>query len=173
MRSALRTSLALAAALVLVALGASLCHFLGGGAVSLALPVPVVVWLGLEAGLVDGAFAAAAVGLVLDSAAGGPGGLLTFLSVALFLGSRAAAGAFDARSSLGFALLSGAATFALGVGALLLLRYVAPAEEAPRLGLVGRVLGEAVLTAFAAPALRLLLDRLSAPMRREDPGLLR
>jgi hypothetical protein len=171
-KPALRTALVVTLALVLVALGASLSHLVGGGAFSLALPLPIVVWLGLEAGVVDGAVAAAAVGLVLDSAAGGPAGLLTFLSVMLFLVSRAAGAAFDAKSPLGFAVLSGVGTLFCGLGALVLIRYVTPADEAPRLALAGRVLLEALLTGAAAPAVRWPLDRLAAPLQREDPGLL-
>jgi len=171
-KSAFRTALAVGLALLLVALEASLSHLLGGGVLTAVLPLPVVVWLGLEAGLTDGALAAAAVGLVLDSAAGGPVGLFTCLSVLLFLGTRAAGGAFDARAPLGFALLCGTGTFAFGLVALSLLRYVSPAEAAPRWGLAGRVLLEAVLTALAAPAVRLTLARLTARAQREEPGLL-
>jgi len=168
-----RTLLALAATLVVLALGASLTHLAGGGAFSLALALPVVVWLGLGAGLVEGAVAAALVGVLLDAAAGGPAGLQVFLSVMLFLSSRAAAGAFDGRSTLGFALLSAVGTLCYGLGAILLTRYVSTAEVAPRWALGWRVLVEATLTGAAAVAIRPLLDRFVAPLKREDPGLLR
>jgi hypothetical protein len=165
--------LALLAALVLLALGASATSQLAGGAVSLALAVPVIVWLGLETPVVEGAIGAALVGVLLDAAAGGPGGLLTFLSVMILVGVRAGAGPFDARSALGFAVLSGAATFGMGFGAILLTRYVTPPDAEPGWGLLGRVLVESLLTALAAPAIRWALDRVVVPAQRDQPGILR
>jgi cell shape-determining protein MreD len=173
MRSLLRAPLAMLSALVLVALSASITRQLSGGAVSLALAVPVIVWLGIETPVVEGVIGAALVGVVLDAAAGGPGGLLTFLSVGILLGVRAGAGAFDARSRLGFALLSGVATFAMGFGAILLTRYVAPPNAEPGWALLGRVLVESLLTAAAAPAIRWALDRVVVPAHRDQPGFLR
>ena len=118
MRSLLRVPLASVAALLLVAIGATVTRQLAGGAVSLALAVPVVVWLGLETPVIEGAIGSALVGALLDASAGGPSGLLTFLSVMVFVGVRAGAGPFDARSPLGFGLLSGAATLGMGFGAV-------------------------------------------------------
>jgi hypothetical protein len=173
MRQWLRVPAAVLAALLLVALGASATHLLAGGAVSVALAVPVIVWLGVETPVVEGAVGAALVGAILDAAAGGPGGLLTFLSVLVLLGARIGAGPFDARSDLGFGLLSGAATFAMGLGALLLVRYVSVADVAPSWALAGRMLVEASLTGLAAPAIRRVLDRVALPAHREHPGYLR
>jgi len=173
MRTWLRVPLASVAALLLVALGASITRQLAGGAVSVALAVPVIVWLGLETPVIEGAVGAAIVGAILDVAAGGPSGLLTFLAVLAFVGVRAGAGPFDARSATGFALLSGTATFAMGLGAVVLLRYVSPAGTEPGWGLLGRVTVEALLTAIAAPPIRLALDRVVVPAHRDNPAVLR
>jgi hypothetical protein len=173
MRTWLRVPLAALAALLLVGVGASLTRQLAGGAVSVALAVPVLVWLGLETPVVEGAIGSAAIGVVLDASAGGPGGLLTFLCVLAFVGVRAGAGPFDARSPLGFGLLSGAVTFGLGLGAIALLRYVTPPETAPAWGLLGRVTVEALLTGLAAPPIRIALDRILVPPHREVTGVLR
>jgi len=173
MNASLRVPLASVAALLLVAIGASATRQLCGGAVSVALAVPVVVWLGLETTVVEGAVGAAVVGVLLDVSAGGPGGLLTFLSVLVFVGVRAGAGAFDARSPLGFGVLTGVATLGTGLGALLLLRYVSPAPTAPGWNLLGRVAVESLLTGLAAPAVKWVLDRVLSPGHREHPGLLR
>lgn len=173
MRTLLRVPLATVAALLLVAVGASVTRQIAGGAVSIALAVPVIVWLGLETPVIEGAIGAALVGVVLDGAAGGPGGLLTFLAVLVFVGVRAGAGPFDARSMPGFGLLSGAAAFGMGVGALLLTRYVSPPSQAPGWGLLGRVLVEAFLTGLAAPPIRWVLDRLLVSSHREGHGVLR
>ena len=173
MRSWLRLPLAGLAALFLVAVGAAVTRQLAGGAVSIALAVPVIVWLGLETPVLEGVVGSFLVGVLLDGAAGGPGGLLAFLAVLVFLGVRAGAGPFDARTPLGFGLLSGAATFGMGLGAVLLTRYVSAPEAIPGFGLLGRVLVEAVLTGLAAPPIRWMLDRLLVPANREQPGLLR
>ena len=173
MRSVLRVPLASVAALLLIALGATITRQLSGGAISLALAVPVVVWLGLETPVIEGAIGSALVGALLDASAGGPSGLLTFLSVMVFVGVRAGAGPFDARSPLGFGLLSGAATLGMGFGAVLLLRYVTPSTAAPGWSLLGRVVVESVLTGLAAPAIRWVLDRVLVPAHRDLPGVLR
>jgi hypothetical protein len=173
MRSWLRVPLAALLALLLLAIGASLTRQLTGGAVSLALAVPVLVWLGIETPVVEGAIGATVVGALLDASAGGPGGLLTMLCVLAFVGVRAGAGPFDARSMPGFALLSGIVTFGIGLGAIVLLRYVTPADSAPGWGLLWRVAVEALLTGAAAPVIRWLLDRLLAPAHREPAGVLR
>jgi hypothetical protein len=173
MRGWLRVPLASAAALLLVAIGASATRQLAGGAVSVALAVPVVVWLALETPVLEGAIGAAVVGALLDASAGGPAGLLWFLSILVFVGARAGAGAFDARRPLGFALLSGVATLGMGFGAILLLRYVSPPATAPGWSLLGRVSVESLLTALAAPAVRWALDRLLRPGHREQPAVLR
>ncbi|HET8733823.1 MAG TPA: hypothetical protein VFM45_08630 [Anaeromyxobacteraceae bacterium] len=173
MRTWLRVPLATAFAVLLVAVGASLTRQLAGGAVSIALAVPVLVWLGMETPVIEGAIGSVLVGVVLDVSAGGPSGLLVFLCVLAFVGVRAGAGPFDARSGLGFGLLSGAVTFFLGLGAIVLLRYVTPPAEAPGWGLLGRVTVEAVLTGLAAPAIRWVLDRVLVSAHREPTGVLR
>lgn len=173
MRGILRVPLASVAALLLLALGATITFQLSGGAVSLALAVPVVVWLGLETPAIEGVVGAFLVGTLLDAAAGGPGGLLTFLSVMVLVGVRAGAGPFDARTPLGFGLLSGAATFAMGLGSVVLLRYVTPPAATPGFHLLGRVLVESLLTGLAAPSIRWVLDRVLVPAHRDQPGILR
>jgi hypothetical protein len=169
--AAFRMLLVVLLALVLVALGASLSQHVGGGAISLSLWVPLVVWLGLEAGLVEGAAAAAAVGVVADAAAGGPMGLHTFLCVACFLASRAAAPTLGSRGAVGFAALAFAGTVLVGLGALVLTRYVSAPEAAPRWGLMGRVAVEALLVGALAPAVRWAAGRVVGSLRREESGL--
>lgn len=173
MRRFLRVPLAAGAALLLVAIGATLARQLAGGAVSLALAVPVIAWLGMETTVIEGVLGAALVGLILDASAGGPAGLLTFLSVILVVGVRVGSGPFDARSALGFGLLSAAATFLMGFGAIVLLRYVSAEASAPGYGLLGRVTVEALLTGLAAPAIRVVLDRVLVPAAREQVGVVR
>jgi hypothetical protein len=168
-----RPVFAFAAALLLVSVQAALLRFIGGGAFSLSLALPVVVYLGLSAGNVDGAVGAAAVGYVIDLMAGGPKGLMTFLAVALFLFSRLAVAALSIHGKTGFAVLSTVGTFLFGLGALLLTRAVSPAETAPGLRLLGRVLVDALLTGALSPLVLLGMRRLDGLFAREEPGLLR
>jgi rod shape-determining protein MreD len=160
-------------ALVLAALQAALLRWAGGGAVSLALPLAVVVYLGLHAGNVDGAVGAAAVGYVVDLMAGGPKGLMTFLAVALFLCARLAGAALSVQGKAGFGILTFVGVFLYGLCALVLQRAVSPAESAPSFGLLGRVLVEALLTGALAPLVLVGLRSLDRLLAREEPGLLR
>jgi hypothetical protein len=168
-----RPVFAFAAALLLVSVQAALLRFIGGGAFSLSLALPVVVYLGLSAGNVDGAVGAAAVGYVIDLMAGGPKGLMTSLAVALFLFSRLAVAALSIHGKTGFAVLSTVGTFLFGLGALLLTRAVSPAETAPGFRLLGRVLVDALLTGALSPLVLLGMRRLDGLFAREEPGLLR
>ncbi len=169
----MRPVLAFAVALLLCGVQTALMRHVGGGTFSLALALPVVVYLGLQGGNVDGAVGAAAVGYVVDLMAGGPKGLMTFLAVALFLFSRMVGAALSVQGMLGFALLSGAGTFLYGMGAFGLTRIVSPIEAAPGWGLVGRILVEAALTGALAPFVLLLMRRVDSLVSREEPGLLR
>ncbi len=169
----MRPLVAFVLALLLTSAQAALLRWFGGGAVPLALALPIVVYLGLHAGNVDGAVGAAAVGYVVDLAAGGPKGLMTFLAVALFLGSRLAGAALAVQGRAGFAVLSAFGTFFYGVGALLLTRAVSPVETAPGGALVGRIALEAVATALASPVIYGVMRRVDALFTREEPGLLR
>lgn len=161
-----------ALALVLTSIQASLLHHLGGGAVPVAVALPIVVYLGLYAGNVEGAVGAAAVGYVVDLMAGGPKGLMTFLAVALFLFGRLVGTALSVQGRLGFALLSGVGTFLYGSGALLLTRAVSPDETAPTLRLLARVLVEAAATGLVSPLVLMLLRRVERFFTRDEPGLL-
>ena len=169
----MRPVVAFVFALLLVSLQAALLRYLGGGAVSIALALPIVVYLGLHGGNVDGAVGAAAVGYVMDLMAGGPKGLMTFLAVALFLGSRLAGAALSVQGKIGFAVLSAVGSFLYGAAALLFTRAVSPDESAPPYALLGRVLVEALLTGLAAPFVLVCLRRVERLYTREEQGLLR
>lgn len=159
-------------ALVLVALQAVLLHFVGGGAFSLALPLAVVVYLGLEAENVEGLLGAAVVGYLMDASAGGPRGLVVFLSVVAFLLARLAGATMHLGGRRGFALLTGVLTFLFGLAALLFTRYVSPPEAAPGARLLWRILVEAVLTGAASPAVMWAMERIDGIFEKEEPGLL-
>lgn len=71
----------------------------------------LVVFLGLRANTVEGAFTAFGVGYLLDAFTGRPTGLYPFLAVLVFLLVRLLASFVDARARVLYAALSGAATF--------------------------------------------------------------
>ncbi len=160
-------------ALAVAGVQAALLRWVGGGWFSLALPAACVVYVALHGGNVDGSISAAGIGYVMDLRSGAPKGLMTFLSVALFLAVRATSAAVDVRSRSGFAALSGVGALFLSLGSLLLTRYVAPPESAPGALLLPRVLGEAVLTAALSPLLLAGLRRVDGLFHHEEPGLLR
>jgi hypothetical protein len=160
------------AALLLTALQAALLHQLGGGAVTICLAAPLLAHLALGAGSVEGAVGAAAIGYVLDVTAGAPKGLLTALSVAVFLGARLVGAAVHVRGRLGFAVLSAAATLGLSAGGVAMLRAVALPEAQPTWGLWPRLLEEALLTGLVAPLLLSLLRRLDGLLGAEAPDLI-
>lgn len=151
---------------------AVLSRHLGGGRFPVALALPVVVWLGLQAATAEGALGAFAIGWVLGALCGAPPGLHAFLSVLLFLGSRLAGAILDVRRRAAFGLACGVGTFFFGLAALLLWSAAMAPEAAPGWRALGRVALEAVLTGVAALAVRSLLlgiDRLVEP---EETGLL-
>ncbi len=160
-------------ALAVAGVQAALLRWVGGGWFPLALPAACVVFVALHGGNVDGSISAAGIGYVMDLMTGAPKGLMTFLSVALFLAVRATSSAVDVRSRAAFAGLSGVGALFLSFGAFLLTRYVAPAESTPGALLLPRMLAEGVLTAALSPVLLAGLRRVDGLFHREEPGLLR
>ncbi len=159
-------------AVALAALQGVLLRHLGGGRYPVALALPVVVWLGLQAATAEGALGAAAIGWGLDALSGAPSGLHAFLAVLLFLASRLAGTLLDLRGRAAFGLACGAGTFLLGVGAMGLWRVASPPAGAPGWEVLGRVLLEAALTGVAAPAIRAALLRIDRLVEPEETGLL-
>jgi cell shape-determining protein MreD len=159
-------------AVALAVVQAVLMRHLGGGRFPVALALPVVVWLGMEAPIAEGALGAVAIGWVLDALSGAPSGLHAFLAVLLFLASRLASTLLDVRGRAAFGLACGAGTFLFGLAALVLRRVSSPPEAAPGWPVAGRVALEAVLTGLAAPAVRALLLALDRLLEPEETGLL-
>lgn len=168
----MRPLLFFALAVLFAAVQAALLRWLGGGAYPVALPLTIVVYLGLHSANVEGAVGAAAVGYLVDLMAGGPKGLMTFLAVALFLFSRVAGSAIDVQGRVGFAVLTATGTLLYGAAALGFITLVTPAESAPTFSLLGRAGLEAVLTGLAGALVLGGLRRVDRLFTREDPTLL-
>jgi rod shape-determining protein MreD len=160
-------------AVLLAGLQAAALRWLGGGVVSVSLLAACVVYLGLTGGNVEGSVASAGVGYVLDLTCGSPKGLMTFLAVALFLLVRGAGAAVDVRGRAGFAALSALGAVTLSLGAGILTRYTAGPEVAPGIGILPRLLVEALLTAAVSPLVWAGMRRIDKLFHREEPGLLR
>jgi len=159
-------------AVALAVVQAVLLRHLGGGRFPVALALPVVVWLGMQAATAEGALGAAAIGWALDALSGAPPGLHAFLAVLLFLGSRMTGSLLHVRGRAAFGLFCGAGTFVFGVAAMLLWRSSSPPEAAPGWRVLGRVFLEAAFTGLAAPAVRALLVGIDRLLEPEETGLL-
>lgn len=160
-------------ALLLAAVQAAVLRWVGGGAFSIALLAACVVYEGLHGGNVEGAVAAAGIGYVTDLVASGPKGLLTFLSVLLFVVVRGTCSAVEVRGRAGFGVLAGAGALFLSVGAFVMLRWVSIPETDPSTALVPRMLVEAALTGLAAPLVLAGMRGIDRLFTREEHGLLR
>lgn len=164
---------ALALALALSGAQSALLLRMGGGRVSLALPLALVVWQGLEAPLLEGALASLAVGFTVDVFAAGSQGLLTSLAVVLYLTSRLARNALSFHGRLGFGALVALQVFCYGATAFLLVRATAAPEAVPSPWLLWRGLVEALATGLVAALAQPLLVRLERHLAREpEPGVL-
>jgi rod shape-determining protein MreD len=160
------------ACLLLAAFQAVLLRWLGGGRLPLQLLVPCIAWLGLKAGNVEGVAAAAGIGYLMDLFSGVPTGLFTFLAVVLHLFSRAAGLAVDLQGRAGFAVLCGAGSLVVALGAVSLQRWFGAVDAEPGLLLLPRILAEAALAALASPLVHVGMARLDALLGREEAGLL-
>jgi len=168
-----RVALNFVLAVALSGAQAALLHRLGGGVVPLALPLALAVWLGLVAPLLEGTFASLAVGWAVDVFGAGPQGLLTFLTVVLYLTSRMARTALAFHGRAGFAAMTGLGTFFFGATAFVLQRATAAPEVASPAALLGRVALEALFTGLAAVVLHPGLAWLERGLAGEDePGVL-
>ncbi|MBX7097856.1 MAG: hypothetical protein K1X89_09100 [Myxococcaceae bacterium] len=132
----------------------------------------LVVFLSLSAGLVEGAFAAFALGYLLDVFTGRPTGLFPFLAVLTYLVVRLGSVVVDARGRGLFALVTGAAVVAHGLFATFFTWLTSRAAQSPVASVSGLPL-QAVLTMAAALALWPLLQRLDPGKERPEPGALR
>jgi hypothetical protein len=159
-------------ALILVAVQAALLRYVGGGAVTISLALPCVVYLGLHGGNTDGALGSAGIGYILDLTSGGPKGLMTFLAVVLFVACRVVGAGVEIRGRIGFVLLSTLGTFVFGIGVLVMRRAASPAESAPGAWLLPRMLLDAVLTGLASPFVAAAMRKIDGLFNKEEPSLL-
>ena len=168
-----RVAVSFLLAVALAGAQAALLRHAGGGVLPLALPLVLAVWLGVEAPLLEGAAAALAVGYAVDVFSARPQGLLTSLTVALYLTSRLVRTALAVHGPAGFGAIAACGTFLVGATAVLLVRVTAAPLAGPSAGVLWRVLAESLATGVAAAALQRPLARLERLLAREpEPGIL-
>ncbi len=160
-----------ALALLLLSVEAVAVKTFGFQVTRIDVTLALVVFLGLRAHTVEGAFSAFTVGYLLDVFTGRPTGLFPFLSVLTFLVVRLAGNFVDARARGLYAILTGGATFLHGLIAFLL-TWLTSREGGGVASLTGLPL-QAVLTALAAFVLWPVLKKLDPGQDRPEPGVLR
>jgi rod shape-determining protein MreD len=137
------------------------------------LVLPLIVFMGVhEYSAVRGASLACALGYALDLFAGAPVGLFTFISVAIFVLSRAAGVRLAAQTILTqLALAFGFALFE-SVTVIMLVAIFGRDPHGPR-ALVSLILPHAISTAVVSPLIFRLAERLhqaSITVPRPDGG---
>jgi rod shape-determining protein MreD len=161
----------LAIAMVVLSLEAAVVRVFGWAQAPIDITVALIVYVGIFAPTVEGAFTAFALGYLLDALSGRPTGLYAFLAVLLFLVVRVANGLIDARTRGLYAMATGAATVAMGLLAAFFTWMTSRAggQAAGLKGLPWQVL----FTFFAALLLWPLLRKVNPGQERPEPGALR
>ncbi len=159
-------------ALLFLSVEAVVTRQLGLEVTRLDVTLALVVFLGLRAATLEGAFAAFAIGYLLDVFTGRPTGLYPFLAVLTFLLTRMLSSFVDARARGLFALLCGASALAHGLLAAFFSWLTSPSGGGTIISLTGLPL-QAFLCAVAAALLWPLLRKLDPAYERPQAGMLR
>ncbi len=107
----MRVAAMLAMSLALLCVESVAVKVFGFSVIRIDVTLALVVFLGLRANTLEGAFTSFAIGYLLDVFTGRPTGLYPFLAVLVFLLVRLLASFVDARARALYAALTGAATF--------------------------------------------------------------
>src|SRR5262245_42958807 len=159
-------------ALVFLSLEAVVTRELGLQVTRLDVTLVLLVFLGLRAATLEGAFAAFAIGYLLDVFTGRPTGLYPFLAVLTFLLTRMLSSFVDARARGLFALLCGASALAHGLLAAFFSWLTSRSGGGTIISLTGLPL-QAFLCAVAATLMWPLLRKLDPAYERPQAGMLR
>lgn len=159
-------------ALLFLSLEAVVTRQLGLEVTRLDLTLVLVVFLGLRASTLEGAFASFAIGYLLDVFTGHPTGLYPFLSVLTFLLTRMLSSFVDARARALFAVICGAAAMGHGLLAAFFSWLTSRSGGGTFVSLSGLPL-QVLLAIVAAAALWPLLRKLDPAYERPQAGMLR
>lgn len=158
-------------ALLLLSVESVLVKTFGFEVTRIDVGLALVVYVGLRATTLEGAFSAFAVGYLLDVFTGRPTGLYPFLAVLIFLLVRAAGQLLDGRSRASYALFVAAATVGHALLAVFFSWLTSRSGSGNVLSLSGVPL-QVVLTTAAGALMWPLLKKIE-PGERPEPGVLR
>jgi rod shape-determining protein MreD len=163
--------LTVALAIVLLSVESVVVKYLGFSVVRIDVTVVIIAFLALRAGTLEGAFAAFAVGYLLDLMSGQPTGLYTFLAVLVFLLGRLGSSLVDVRSAASFAV------FAVGMDvthSLLASFFMWLTSRGVGVGFsLSSLVAQMLLTGLAALLLYPLLRKMDPGSERPEVGSLR
>lgn len=161
-----------AIALLLLSLESVVVRYLGLAVARIDVTVALVVFLGIRASVLEGAFSSFAVGYLLDVMTGRPTGLYTFLAVLVFILVKVGSMLVDARSLPSFLAFVAAADLGHSLLAAFFTWLTSKEGAAAAASLTG-LLAQLPLTVATALLLWPLLRRLDPATERPEVGALR
>src|SRR5262249_2468692 len=159
-------------ALLFLSVESVLTRELGMQVTRIDVTLVLVVFLGLRAATLEGAFASFVIGYLLDVFTGRPTGLYTFLAVLVFLLTRMLSSLVDARSRALFAIVCAGAALGHGLLAAFFSWLTSRSGGGTMASLAGLPL-EVTLCSVAAAVMWPLLRRLDPGTERPQAGALR
>jgi len=168
----MRFAATVAFALLLLSIESVLSRQLGLQVTRLDVTVVLIVFLGLRATTLEGAFAAFAMGYLLDVFTGRPTGLYPFLAVLTCVAARLLSSFVDARARALFAVICCGAALANGLLAAGFSALTSRGGSGAVVSLTGLPL-EVLLCGFAAAAMWPLLRKIDPADERPQAGTLR
>lgn len=159
-------------ALLFLSIEAVITRQLGFEVTRLDVTLVLIVFLGLRAATLEGAFAAFAIGYLLDVFTGRPTGLYPFLAVLVFLTTRMLSSFVDARARALFAMVCGAAAIAHGLLAGFFSWLTSRSGGGTMVSLSGLPL-QVLVCMVTAALLWPLLRKLDPAYERPQAGMLR
>ncbi len=167
----MRIAVLLALTLLLLCVESVVAELFDFSVMRLDVTLVLVVFLGLRANTVEGAFTSFCTGYLLDVFTGRPTWLYPFLAVLVFLLVRLLASFVDARARGLFAAMAGAATLGHALLAIFFSWLTSLSGGAP-LGTLSGVPMQVVLSSLAAFVLWPLLLKLDPAQDRPHAGVL-
>jgi rod shape-determining protein MreD len=168
----MRFAATVALALLLLSVESVLSRQLGLEVTRLDVTIVLIVFLGLRSTMLEGAFAAFAIGYLLDVFTGRPTGLYPFLAVLTFVVTRLLSSFVDARARALFAVVCCGAALANGLLAAFFSALTSRGGGGTVVSLTGLPL-EVLLCGFAAAAMWPLLRKIDPADERPQAGTLR
>jgi rod shape-determining protein MreD len=168
----MRFAATVALALLFLSVESVLTRQFGLEVTRLDVTLVLIVFLGLRATTLEGAFASFAIGYLLDVFTGRPTGLYPFLAVLTFLLTRMLSSLVDARARALFAFICAAAALGHGLLAAFFSWLTSRSGAGTMVSLSGLPL-EVALCGFAAALMWPLLRKIDPADERPQAGTLR